>query len=101
MPTDKPTIQTAQQPTNLPTYHGHVGFTEIIDHFLSNFTHFLDQIINIPRKRVWMSRKRVRRSRKGVRRSSKCARVLRTFVWRSMNVTLVTGNDSSAMEMYE
>ena len=48
-----------------------------------------------------MSRKRVRRSRKGVRRSSKCARVLRTIVWRSINVTLVTGGDFSAMEMYQ
>ena len=85
-------------------------FREIMDNFPSNFTHFLDQIINIsiksspvniPKKRVWLSRKRVRRSRKGVRRSSKCARVLRTIVWRSINVTLVTGGDSSAMEMYQ
>ena len=53
------------------------------------------------RKRVRRSRKCVRRSRKCVRRSRKCVRGLRIFVWRSVNVALVTGNGSSAKEMYQ
>ena len=40
-----------------------------------------------------MSRKRVRRSRKFVRRSRKCVMELRILVWRSLNVSLDTGND--------
>ena len=76
-------------------------FLDIFDP--SKFAHFLDQSINIsiksspvniPRKGEWRSRKRVRRSRK-------CIRVSRTVVWKSMNVSLVTGNDSSAMVMYQ
>ena len=53
------------------------------------------------RKPLNIPRKRVRRSRKRVSRSRKCVRGLRIFVWRSMNVSLDTGNDSSAMEMYQ
>ena len=41
------------------------------------------------------------RTRKHVRRPRKCVRVLRTLVWRPINVSLVTGNGSSAMEMYQ
>ena len=78
-------------------------FLDILDHFLGKFPglnyQYFHQIQS--RKPLNIPRKRVRRSRKRVSRSRKCVRGLRIFVWRSMNVSLDTGNDSSAMEMYQ
>ena len=78
-------------------------FLELPTHFLDILTglDLMDILIIWSRKCANLFRKLVRRSRKCVRRSRKCVRGLRIFVWRSVNVALVTGNGSSAMEMYQ